>query len=114
MADLFSEIHKSGKKSSILSVIPPYSKEVIPKTLHEVFPNALSELYNKENVGKDFKDVIDMAKTVDVAVTPEEVAAREKETKKQSCTDTWFIFRAGRVTASIVHAVCKTDQAQPY
>jgi len=26
MADLFSEIHKSGTESSILSVIPPYSR----------------------------------------------------------------------------------------
>ena len=113
MADLFSEIHKSGTKSSILSVIPPYSKEFIPKTLQEVFPKALSELYNKENLGKDFKELIDMAKTVDVAVTPEEVAAVEKETKKQSCSNAWFMFRAGRVTASKLHAVCKTDPAQP-
>ena len=48
MEDLFSEIHKSGTKSSILSVIPPYSKDFILKILHDVFPKALSELYTKE------------------------------------------------------------------
>jgi len=112
MADLFSEIHKSKTKASILSAISAYSKEFIPKTLQEVFPKALSELYNKENLGKDFKELIDMAKTVDVAVTPEEVAAVEKATKKH-CSNAWFMFRAGRVNASKLHAVCKTDPAQP-
>ena len=53
-----------------------------------------------------------MAKAVDVAVTLE-VAAVEKETKKQNCSNVWFMFRAGRVTASKLHAVCKTDPAQP-
>ena len=38
MADIFSEIHKSETKSSILSVILQYSKELISKTLQEVFP----------------------------------------------------------------------------
>ena len=52
-----------------------------------------------------------MAKTVDVAVTPEEVAAVEKATKKH-CSNAWFMFRAGRVNASKLHAVCKTDPAQ--
>ena len=54
-----------------------------------------------------------MAKTVDMAFTPEEVAAVEKETKKQSCSNEWFMFRAGRVTASTLHAVCKANPAQP-
>ena len=76
----------------------------MPKTLQEVLPKALSELYNMDNLGKDFKEQIDMAKTVDVA-------AVEKETKKQSCSNAWLIFRVGRVTASKLHAVCKTDPA---
>ena len=81
--------------------------------MQEVFPKALSELYNKEHLGQGFTELSDMAKTVDVAVTLEDVAAVEKESKKQSCSNAWFMFRAGRVTASTLHAVCKTDLAQP-
>ena len=39
--------------------------------------------------------------------------AIEKETRLQSNSKFWFKYRAGRVTASRMKAVCHTDPANP-
>eukprot|EP00794_Sanderia_malayensis_P002736 gene2736-3161_t len=113
MAKLFSEVNNSGTKSSILSIVPPYSKQFIPKALQNIYPKLLSELYDLANLNKNFIEILNMAKTVDTKVTPAQVAAVEKETSEQSSSKAWFRFRAGRVTASKLHAVCRTDPSQP-
>ncbi len=37
----------------------------------------------------------------------------EKETTLQSNSKLWFMYRAGRVTASRMKAVCRTDHSKP-
>ena len=37
----------------------------------------------------------------------------EKETRLQSSSKLWFRYRAGRVTASLIKAVCRTDASKP-
>ncbi len=100
-------------KPSILSIVPPYSQECKPQSLQGVLPKLFSELYDVANLSESYKELLDMARIVDIKVSPEQVAAAQKETTRQSCSKTWFRLRAGRVTASKLHAVCRTDLAQP-
>lgn len=39
--------------------------------------------------------------------------AVEEATKQQAASALWFKFRAGRITASIAHAVCRTSLSRP-
>ncbi|XP_051955980.1 uncharacterized protein LOC127624995 [Xyrauchen texanus] len=48
-----------------------------------------------------------------VAVTATEAAALEKNTRQQHRSDIWHSTRAGRITASIIHAVVSTSITRP-
>ena len=113
MDELYAQLNASGSKPSILSIVPPYSKAYQPKSLQEELPKLLSELFDVVNLSKSYTDLLDMAQIIDMKVTPEQVAAAQKKTTKQSCSKIWFRLRAGRITASKLHAVCRTDPAQP-
>ncbi|XP_064463712.1 uncharacterized protein LOC135374721 [Ornithodoros turicata] len=49
----------------------------------------------------------------DLSIQQEVLQLIEKETRAQSTTNKWFYFRAGRVTASNVKAVCHTSVDNP-
>jgi len=46
-------------------------------------------------------------------VSPSEALKLEEETRQQSLSKTWFSYRAGRITASNMMAVVKTNGAMP-
>lgn len=46
-------------------------------------------------------------------VEPEACVAVEEATKQQAASALWFKFRAGRITASMAHAVCRTSLVRP-
>ena len=46
-------------------------------------------------------------------VTDDMAQAVEMETIKQSKTPLWFKYKAGRVTVSLMKAVCHTDVTNP-
>ena len=48
-----------------------------------------------------------------VNVSVEEAKAVEKASRKQAQDRQWFAFRAGRITASKLKAVTRTDISQP-
>ncbi len=83
--ELYAKLSASRSKPSILSIVPPYSQECKPQSLQGVLPMLFSELYDVPNLSKSYKELLDMARIVDIKVSPEQVAAAEKETTKHSC-----------------------------
>ncbi|XP_060774292.1 uncharacterized protein LOC132884458 [Neoarius graeffei] len=99
----------------LLSVMPSYSEHFVPSSLGETFPNILTELYNEEYAGASKEELIEhcMNKFETINVSESQCINVELEMKDQSCSKLWFRFRAGRITASRMKAVCSTNVENP-
>lgn len=58
-------------------------------------------------------ELLNLADNLVLSITPNQCAAVEAHTRDQSKSRLWFNMRTGRVTASRLRAVCKTDEAIP-
>ena len=112
---LFKSLHECGSRSAILSVVPPYSDEFVPKPVTKPFPTVLTELRDEDTFDMNFAELLDHCKGIaaGISVTQEQAATVEKETREQANSKLWFRFRAGRITASKMKLACCTDPTQP-
>ena len=85
----------------------------VPKVSLPTFPQPLTSLRNPANCKLNYPDLLEACDNVSIEVTDDMAQAVEKETRKQSKTALWFKYRAGRVTASRMKAVCHTDVTNP-
>ncbi len=112
---LFESLHSSGSKPAILSLIPLYADQYVPKSLADKYPVLLSELQNDACLTLPKEELLHHCKTVShtLTVTREESQNLEQATVKQAECKQWHQFRTGRVTASRLKAVCKTSLTKP-
>ena len=109
----YNDLSSAGTKPAILSLIPSYCSSYIPKRLLPTFPNPLPLLHSSEYMGMGYHELLKACGEVEITVTKEMAAAVEKQTRQQSSSKLWFKYRAGRITASRMKAVCHTDAANP-
>lgn len=57
--------------------------------------------------------MLNVCESVDIQISSEMAQSVEKETRMQSHSKLWYAYRAGRVTASRMKAVCHTSVAKP-
>ena len=112
-ASLFEALNNCGQKSVILSLVEPYSDQFVPKSLQDKFPPILTELHDERYHDADYEDLLYHCSSLDISFTQEEGKAAEECTRDQAASDTWFRLRAGRITASKMKAVCRTDKQKP-
>ena len=114
LTDFYAKLSECGSKPGLLSIIPPYSKQYVPKLLKtSSYPQLLTELYDPNVIDKNYAELIELCGKVEILVTKEQQTAVEKITRMQADSKNWFQFRAGRITASKVYGVCHTDLASP-
>ena len=77
------------------------------------FPQPLPLLHKPEYIQLGYLDLLKLCKSQDVMLTDEMAVCVEKETRLQSDSNLWFRYCAGRVTASRMKAVCRTDPTNP-
>ena len=112
--DFYANLSSCGSKPGLLSIVPPYSKEYIPKLLQaNDYPQVLTELYDPSVVTKCFTELLELCIKMELTISKDQQSAVEKATKMQANSKDWFLFRAGRITASKVYNVCHTDVALP-
>ena len=102
-----------GTRPAILSIIPKFSSNYVPKRFLEAFPEPLSMLYKPEYMELEYHELLEVCEEVKVDITNEMALAIERETRLQSNSKLWVKYRAGRVTASRMKAVCHTDPTNP-
>ena len=56
---LFKLVHECGSRSAILSVVPPYSDEFVPKPVTQPFPTVLTELRDEDAFEMNFAELFD-------------------------------------------------------
>ena len=61
----------------------------------------------------NYIELLAACETMEISITCEMAQSVEKATKDQSSSRLWFKYRAGRITASRMKAVCSTDPAHP-
>ena len=109
----YSNISQQGTKPSVLSLIPEHSDNYVPKIYQPQFPQPLTALRKTEYMKMDYHELLAVCENVSISITQEMSTLIETETQKQSDSKLWFKYRAGRVTASRMRAVCHTSLANP-
>ena len=97
-------LSESGTKPAVLSLITGYSDSYVPNTSLPEFPQPLLMLYDP-----DFFYL----KNIELTITPKMALSIENESKQQYCSDVWFNYRSGRITASRMKLVCHTSASNP-
>ena len=95
--------------SAILSLIPLYSDRYVPNTLLQEYPKPLQSLFDPKYMELEYPELLYVSESIEVIVSPDMANLVEKETMKQSGSNLWFKYHAGRVTASKMKSVCTTD-----
>lgn len=109
----FEGLAKCGSKPVVLSLVPSLNKEFVPKTFDHL-PKPLTSLYKDEYTKLNFVDLLTQCHELSfISLTEEECQAIERDTREQSKSGAWFKQRAGRITASRLRAVCRTNPASP-
>ena len=103
----YENLSKSGTKPAILSILSEYSDPYVPKRMLSPFPQPLPQLHKPEYIELGYPDLLELCESQDVTLTDEMALSVEKETRLQSDSKLWFTYRAGRVTASRMKAVCR-------
>lgn len=106
-------LSETNTKPAVLSLIPEYSDSYVPTVLQGGLPNILSELHNENAQTLPYNELLNMCDNIDISVSPEQSAHVEAITREQTNSKAWFRFRAGRVTASRMKAVCRTNPVNP-
>ena len=107
----YAELANCSKKSVVLSVIPPHNEKFVQSINH--LPRALQSLYDPSNLELNFAQLLELAQQFEEKVTPAMRDHLEDITRSQSSSKKWFKYRAGRITASKLHAVVHTNPHQP-
>jgi len=113
LEDLFHNLSCGGTKPLVLSLVPQYSDSYVPKSSLESFPKPLKSLQQSQYLKLSYNDLLDICESTEIQVTDDMAKAVEKETRSQSSSKLWYTYRAGRVTASRMKAVCHTNVANP-
>jgi len=78
-----------------------------------MFPQPLPLLHRSEYLDMEYHRLLKVCESTEISITDEMAVAVENETRSQANSKLWFRYRAGRVTASRMKAVCHTDATNP-
>ena len=115
LALLFQNLSAGGTKPGVLSVVPKYSDEYVPKSSTKDFPPPLKALKDTKYMEMEYHNLLTECKLVSesIDITAESADSIEKATRDQSNSNLWFKYQAGRITASRMKAVCHTNAGKP-
>lgn len=111
----YRDLHNTGTRSAILSVLPEYCEEFRDPVLPI---RSLQSLANVRGTSLDRSDLSALqkhcqAKRNIVDVSEEQAVQIERRTRGQHTSSLWFAARAGRITASSMHSVYATNISSP-
>ena len=109
----FNDLCSAGSRPAILSIIPSHCSAYVPKRLLPIFPEPLSFLHRPDCMKMEYHDLLKACEAVEVTVTKEMSNTIEEGTRNQANSKLWYKYRAGRITASKMKAVCHTISAYP-
>ena len=131
-SDFCSALNTSKAKPALLKIMPPYSKQFIPKLCDKSLPPLISELYDQNALGMNYLDLLAKCEEAShtlkvrvervvlvimilaiIKVSLEQIVTMEKSTHRQAQNKLWFRHREGRITASNFKAAARTSRSMP-
>ena len=109
----YERLSKSKSKPAILSLVDPYSDNYVPSSSLPECPFPLTALHKPEYENLSYSELLEVCEGVEVSITESESIAIQKITVSQFKSKSWFRYRAGRITASRIKAVCHTNPSHP-
>ncbi|XP_035685431.1 uncharacterized protein LOC118422035 [Branchiostoma floridae] len=111
----YKMMRDSGIKPAFLSIVKGYTDPYIPSVVALNLPSPLCRLFRTEYMQLSHNDLTKKCEeeASRLAFSTEQVAALEKTTRLQSKSNTWFEYRAGRITASNFRAAVSTNPVSP-
>ncbi|XP_057699560.1 zinc finger protein 613-like isoform X2 [Corythoichthys intestinalis] len=106
--DFYRKLHFSGVKPVVLSVLPDYCEEFVPKTVKLGLPKPMSSVFMETHVSKSLDEL-----TAEASTDDSQISAVKQMTREQSTTKSRFLNRAGRITASNFKAASRTEIENP-
>ena len=113
MSDFYTSLHETQTKPVVLSLNENYSDGYLPKPVSKAFPTVLTELRDEKLITANFGELLVKCNEINLEVSAEQAKEVESATRDQAKSKVWYRFRAGRITASKVKTVCKTNMASP-
>lgn len=115
IADFLDKLKHANPRAAVLSIAPKHSHDFVPMALKDGYPRPLGQLYEAENVGMTYKELLDKSEKVfeDLFITDAQCELVEQQTKGQASSKMWYTYRCGRITASKFGAVIKSNDNQP-
>ncbi len=109
----YSALHGTGVKSAVLSLVPAYAAEYVPKST--TLPKSLQSLYKQEHESLNVEELETLCKETFTSMNISRANADKiaELTKQQSKTKLWYYQRAGRITASKAKACFATSCEKP-
>ncbi|KAK7886436.1 hypothetical protein WMY93_026057 [Mugilogobius chulae] len=108
----FENLSKNCPRSAALMAREPYHKEFIPTS--SMLPKTIFEYRTPETLQLPPKELGELCQDFQLEeLTFSQVQAVERATRSQSASRIWFRQRAGRITASKLKQVLKTNPQQP-
>ena len=114
LENFYATLNNSTKKPGILRILPAYVDQFRSKS-SEMSKQVLTNLYDPENVNLNQEKLLELCKEnyVKLKISTEEAENIESATRDQNTSTKWFLYRGGRVTASVAKAVCRTNPNNP-
>lgn len=109
LAGLFQQLNTNNTKPNVLRVLPAHCQQFKV----DDHPTSLRALHQKQCEGKSLPELQEFCKDIDINVSPQASQKLEEDTRSQADSHLWFSARAGRITASKLHAVCHTNTDHP-
>jgi len=111
IADFHAKLNDCEHKPAILSIIPQFADAFTCDTQFNVLP--LTSLFKQDYASLSVAELITAAETVNVTVSDDDIELIELATRTQSTSQDWYLYRAGRITASNFKEACCTDPEKP-
>eukprot|EP00058_Branchiostoma_floridae_P013212 XP_002598700.1 hypothetical protein BRAFLDRAFT_95816 [Branchiostoma floridae] len=102
-------------KPALLSFVKGFTDPSIPSVVALNLSSPLCRLFRTEYMQLSHHDLTEKCEeeASRLAFSTKQVAAQEKTTRLQSKSNTWFEYRAGRITASNFRAAVSTNPVSP-
>ncbi|CAH1270905.1 Hypp4506 [Branchiostoma lanceolatum] len=108
-------IRDSGAKPALLSLVKGFNDSYIPSVVALNMPSPLCQLFRTEYMQLSHHDLTQKCEeeASRLSFSTDQVAALEKTTRLQTKSNTWFQYRAGRITASNFKTAVRTNPDNP-
>ncbi|XP_028415497.1 uncharacterized protein LOC114538527 [Dendronephthya gigantea] len=111
--EFFKTLNKNFPKSACLMSKRLYYSSFIPMSATEVLPKPIMSYGSEESLKLDHNQLMNECQKLTLKITAKQVAVLEAETRRQSNSKLWFTHRAGRITASRLKSVVRTNPEKP-